>query len=61
MYTETQYDHAVFSPSIIQGMVWMEPVATTKLLGCLHSPHQKEFCIVLGRHALHVGMLRRTL
>ena len=39
----------------------MEPVATTKLLGYPHSPHQREFCTegLLGRHAL--GMLGRTL
>ena len=41
--------------------MWVEPVATTKLLGCLHSPHKREFCTesLFGRHAL--GMLRRTL
>ena len=24
--------------------MWVEPVATSKLLGCPHSPHQREFC-----------------
>ena len=43
------------------GMVWVEPVATTKFLGYPHSRHQREFCTegLLGRHAL--GMLGRTL
>ena len=42
-------------------MVWVEPVATTKLLGYPHYPHQREFCTegLLGRHAL--GMLEKTL
>ena len=41
--------------------MWVEPVATTKLLGYLHSPHQREFYTegLLGRQAL--GMLGRTL
>ena len=41
--------------------MWVEPVATTKLLGYPHSPHQREFCTegLLGRHAL--GMLGRAL
>ena len=40
--------------------MWVEPVATTKFLGYLHSP-QREFYAegLLGRHAL--GMLGRTL
>ena len=25
-------------------MVWVELVATSKLLGCPHSPYQREFC-----------------
>ena len=39
----------------------MEPVATAKLWGYPHFPHQREFCTegLLGRHAL--GMLGRTL
>ena len=42
-------------------MVWVEPVATSKLLGCSHSPHQREFCTegLLSRHALDT--LGRTL
>ena len=41
--------------------MWVEPVATTKLLGYPHSPHQREFCTegLFGRHAL--GMLGKTL
>ena len=41
-------------------MVWVEPVATSKLLGCPHSPHQRGFCTegLLNRHAL--DMLGRT-
>ena len=34
----------MFSPSKIQGMVWVEAVATSKLLGCSDSPHQRKFC-----------------
>ena len=41
-------------------MVWVEPVATSKLLGCPHSPHQRGFCTegLLNWHAL--DMLGRT-
>ena len=35
-------------------MVWVEPIATTKLLGYPHSPHQRQFCTedFLGWHCL---------
>ena len=34
--------------------MWVEPVATTKLLGYPHSPLQREFCTegLLGQHLL---------
>ena len=45
-----------------EGMVWVETVATTKLLGYPHSPDQREFCTegLLGMSYVHVYARENT-
>ena len=36
----------------LEGIVWAEPVATSKLLDSSHSPHQRKFCTEGGPKCL---------